>query len=113
MNLIITTEERLSEMIKSTFLSLIPNQKEKEQEKAQEKFSIEESIGFLDKHGYYTSKSTLYKATHNKTISYKKFGNKIVFDGSELLKWAESKVSTKNSTKEATLRLAVSALRKK
>lgn len=104
MNIIVTTEKRLLEIFNMAILPLVSQQKVRESEK--EKFYIDESLSFLKEKGYDVSKSTLYKATHSNSISYSKFGNKVLIERSELLRWAESKVSSKNISCETALQLA-------
>ena len=65
--------------------------------KDNEGLNAEEALEFLNANGYPIKKGQLYKETSEKTIPYKKFGNKLHFKAHELLAWAESRLKDSNA----------------
>lgn len=65
--------------------------------KENEGLNAEEALEFLNANGYPIKKGQLYKETSEKTIPYKKFGNKLHFKAHELLAWAESRLKDSNA----------------
>lgn len=73
--------------------------------------SLEQALIYLYEHGIQVSKSKIYKLTSRKSIPYKKFGNKLVFDTKELDVWINlglkenSSHSIDNIVKSASLKI--------
>lgn len=67
-----------------------------------ENLNLEGAVKLLNLNGYPTSKSSIYKLTSTNSIPFKRFGSRLFFVKSELLDWAESKLS-KRKNNEAIL----------
>lgn len=52
--------------------------------------SYNEASEFLNSNGYKMTSSTLHQLVHYRKVPYSKFGRSVIFDGNELLEWAES-----------------------
>ena len=75
-----------------------------------ENLNLEGAIKLLNSNGYPIGKSSIYKLTSTNSIPFKRFGNRLFFVQSELLMWANSKLS-KQENEEAIL-LSKAASRK-
>lgn len=67
-----------------------------------ENLNLEGAVKLLNLNGYPTSKSSIYKLTSTNSIPFKRFGSRLLFVKSELLDWADSKLS-KQKNNEAIL----------
>ena len=54
--------------------------------------SINQAILFLKEKGLIISISSIYKLTSSKSIPFKRFGNRLIFDVTELESWVQSKL---------------------
>jgi excisionase family DNA binding protein len=77
------------------------------------KFSINQTIIFLSERGVNISKSSIYKLTSSKSISFQRFGNRLVFSEDELEMWVADQLKEKNeSNVESVMRISNSARNK-
>lgn len=67
-----------------------------------ENLNLEGAVKLLNLNGYPTSKSSIYKLTSTNSIPFMRFGSRLLFVKSELLDWADSKLS-KRENNEAIL----------
>lgn len=74
--------------------------------------NMDNAIAFMSIEGYPMSKSLLYKLTSMNRIPFWKFGNKLLFDKDELVKWCKDKTYAGNSTNEVIINLAAAANKK-
>ncbi|EKT3966989.1 helix-turn-helix domain-containing protein [Flavobacterium psychrophilum] len=54
--------------------------------------SINQAVLFLKEKGLIISISSIYKLTSSKSIPFKRFGNRLIFDVTELESWVQSKL---------------------
>lgn len=74
------------------------------------KFSINQAIMFLSERGVRISKSSIYKLTSSKSISFQRFGNRLVFSENELEEWVADQLKEKSeSNAELLMRITNSA----
>ena len=109
--IIVTTPEELRAIVNEAVSGLIS--KNVSEKTHIDTITLTDALLLLEKYGYPTSKSKMYKMTSAGTIPFKTYGNKLVFSRKELLAWAESQTKPKNSRSEIILILARSARRKK
>lgn len=77
------------------------------------KLSINQTIIFLSERGVSISKSYIYKLTSSKSISFQRFGNRLVFSEDELDMWVANQLKGKNeSNVESVTRISNSAKNK-
>lgn len=77
------------------------------------KLSINQAIIFLSERGVNISKSYIYKLTSSKSISFQRFGNRLVFSEDELEMWVADQLKEKNeSNVESVMRISNSARKK-
>ena len=77
------------------------------------KLSINQTIIFLSERGVSISKSYIYKLTSSKSISFQRFGNRLVFSEDELDMWIANQLKGKNeSNVESVTRISNSAKNK-
>jgi excisionase family DNA binding protein len=77
------------------------------------KLSINQTIIFLSERGVNISKSYIYKLTSSKSISFQRFGNRLVFSEDELEMWITDQLKEKNeSNVESVMRISNSARNK-
>lgn len=77
------------------------------------KLSINQAIIFLSERGVNISKSYIYKLTSSKSISFQRFGNRLVFSEDELEMWVADQLKEKNeSNVESVMRISNSARNK-
>ena len=79
-------------LAESGVLATFANASAKTKKRDPEGLTAEEALEFLNANGYPIKKGQLYKETSEKTIPFKKFGNKLHFKAHELLAWAESRL---------------------
>lgn len=63
------------------------------------KLSITQAIIFLQEKGIKISKSRIYKLTSSNSISFQRFGNRLVFSEDELEKWILNHLKENNEYK--------------
>jgi len=85
----------LSELqtIKSTVVKL------EKPEEIPKRLTIEKALEFMKTRSFEMSKSQLYKKIAARKIPHYHFGNRIVFDTDELLRWCEQSLIFKNVKK--------------
>ncbi|WP_034256749.1 helix-turn-helix transcriptional regulator [Adhaeribacter aquaticus] len=105
MELIVTTTEQLSQIIREEIRKAFSSKPQPEQ--LPDRCTLEEAKAIT---GF--SESKIYKLTSAKQIPCKHFGNRLVFSRKELLAWVESQTISSDVSGEATLQLAKSARRK-
>lgn len=77
------------------------------------KLSINQAIIFLSERGVSISKSSIYKLTSSKSISFQRFGNRLVFSEDELEMWIADQLKEKNEYKvESVMKISNSARNK-
>lgn len=77
------------------------------------KLSINQAIIFLSERGIKISKSSIYKLTSNKSISFQRFGNRLVFSEDQLDIWIANQLKEKNESKaESMMNISNSAKNK-
>ena len=75
--------------------------------------TIEGTILFLKEKGLIVSKSSIYKMTSAKSIPFKRFGNRLIFNEEELSMWIETQFKTEYQSKaESTKIISFSARNK-
>ncbi|MDE5944083.1 helix-turn-helix domain-containing protein [uncultured Rikenella sp.] len=75
-----------------------------------EAMNLPAAIRFLAENGYPTSRSKFYQLTSTGKIPHRKYGSRLVFNRTELLRWAESQAKECNTgQREAVALIARSA----
>ncbi len=98
-NLIITTPEELRKIISEEIAKhLAPLVKSAGSQP--NTITMDTAIALLSENGYPTSRAKIYKLTSTNEIPHKKYGNKLVFSRTELLKWAEERAVKVKTTQE-------------
>ncbi len=105
MELIVTTADQLSQIIRGEF-SRAFNFKP-EPQPLPDRCTFEDALELTG-----LSKSKLYKLTAANEIPNKRFGSRLIFSRKELLAWVEAQTVDKHTTSDATLAIARSARRK-
>lgn len=100
-NAIVITSEQLGEVLERAMLGALEKFKANSQDRDSRKelpenLSIEQAVQCLAEIGCPTAKGQIYNLTHRGEIPCYRYGSRLVFKRSELLKWAESR--TKNHT---------------
>lgn len=86
------------------------SQKEAARPESPETMNLPAAIRFLADNGYPTSRSQFYKLSSTGKIPHRKYGSRLVFNRTELLRWAESQAKECNiGQKEAVSSIARSA----
>lgn len=67
------------------------------------KLSLNQAVIFLKENGIKISKSSIYKLTCNNSISFQRFGNRLVFSEDELEKWISNQLKQNNENKLETV----------
>jgi len=93
MEFIVTTQERLEEIIETAVARTVFNLSGTPAKKEKSNLDIEEAIELLTERGYRVSKSLIYSLTYRKLIPFKKFGGTLMFEKEELLSWAQRRAS--------------------
>ena len=112
---IVITPEQLGEVLKRAVLGALEEFNANSQDGGRRKelpenINIDQAVEFLSENGYPTAKSQIYKFTSAGEIPHRKYGSVLVFNRTELLRWAESR--TKNHIaghEDAVLSVARSA----
>ncbi|MBZ4037303.1 helix-turn-helix domain-containing protein [Flavobacterium sp. 17A] len=77
------------------------------------KLSLDQAVLFLQEKGIKISKSSIYKLTSNNSISFRRFGNRLVFSEDELEKWISLQLKEQNVHKlESVSKISNSAQNK-
>jgi hypothetical protein len=90
MEIIMITEERLSQIVESAVRNIVGNRPDAPIP-VKDKLGIDEAIEELARFGFKVSKSSLYVLTHKKAVPFEKFGSKLIFSRHKLLEWARSR----------------------
>ncbi len=69
------------------------------------KLSMDKTIEFFQENGYLISISKLYKLTSKKEIPFYKFGQRIVFDKSELIIWLDTQTKSSDKSKNDSIKM--------
>ena len=112
MEIILTTPERLGEIVREAVKKSLPESPVTTPQKSADTCSLEQALAFLSENGYRMSKSRLYKMTADKKVPFRYFGRKIVFSKSELLHWVEQQTKPSSDATQIVMSLARSARRK-
>ena len=72
-------------------------------EKQAETMNLQAAVQLLAENGYPTSKSQFYKLTSAGKIPCRKYGSRLVFSRSELLRWAESQAKDRNAGRQEAI----------
>lgn len=88
---------------------MLSNQSQTQTTKPQN-LNMEDAIKFMKVHGFIFSKSKIYKLTSINKIPCVRFGNRLIFNSAELLRWCESNTRSSNDIRnQATLKIVQSA----
>jgi hypothetical protein len=109
MNLIVTTESQLTEIVENAVRKILHSSTPKEV--APDNISgCRAAVDFLNRSGYRISVSLMQKETAAGRILCRKFHNRhLVFSGTELLEWAEKNCQPVGDVSEITLSIASAA----
>lgn len=105
MEVIVTTQEQLSLIIRAEFTKLLNNKPEPQQ--LPDRCTFDDALEITG-----VSKSKLYKLTSSNEIPHKRYGNRLIFSRKELAEWVESQTVDSHDTGSITVALARSARRK-
>lgn len=75
--------------------------------------SIEGTIAFLKAKGLIVSKSSIYKMTSGKSIPFKRFKNRLIFNEEELSIWTETQFKTEYESKKESIKALSNSARNK
>ena len=112
MEIILTTPERLGEIVREAVKKSLPESPVTTPQKSADTCSLEQALAFLSENGYRMSKSRLYKMTADKKVPFRYFGRKLVFSKEELLGWVHSHTKPSSNSEQIVMSLAKSAMRK-
>ncbi len=96
MNLIITTPDKLREIIGGEVAAILPKLadfRRKNEPVETDGLSVEDAARFLTQQGIPTTRSAIYNHVYKNTIPYRKFGHRTVFSKKELLAWIEQRAA--------------------
>lgn len=109
-NIILTTEDKLQELIRNEVQAIIPNLCQfKPQPNEPEVLNADEALSFLADNGYPMQKSFLYQCSHENSIPYRKRGKRLIFYRNELKEWLISR--TTDPTESATVKSVIRSAR--
>lgn len=107
------TLEQAGQFIKDIISSELKAMNVKESKPVEaEILNIGAAVLLLQEYGYPITKGTVYNLVSNKSIPYKKIGNRLVFNRSGIIDWLEKKTEIEASKSEAALLLAENARKK-
>jgi len=112
-NVILTTPEQLASIVEMSIKRVLDSMPgwHIPQKHQPERMNIEQASEYLSENGFLLSISGLRKFVFNKEVPYQKFGGKVIFNRSELLDWASSRISSNKKENAAASTLAISAKR--
>jgi hypothetical protein len=106
--IIVTTEETLTLMVKNAVSEAIAPFMPQQKEELKKNLSFNEALEHLNALGYNIGKSHFYKLTMQNEVPCNRFGHKLIFNPEELQNWAESRTkhSNENPVAEAVAKSA-------
>lgn len=88
---------------------ILSNQSQRQTTEPQN-LNMDDAIKFMKANGFTFSKSKIYKLTSTNEIPCMRFGNRLIFNSVELLRWCESNTISSNEIRvQATLEIVRSA----
>lgn len=113
-NAIIITPEQLGEVLERAMLGALEKFKANSQDRDSRKelpenLSVEQAMQYLAEIGCPAAKGQIYNLTHRGEIPCYRYGSRLIFKRSELLKWAESRIQSKTGSSEAIAAVARNA----
>jgi hypothetical protein len=76
------------------------------------KLTLDRAVTYLNGNGYPVTKSRLYKLTATNSVPVQRFGSRLVFDASELLRWCADQTTSQENSDVAIESVAMSANKK-
>ncbi len=98
--IVLTTPEELSGIIEAAIVKCLTGTHENGFDSRGRMLTVNDAVKFLKSKGYPTSKGTIYSQTSTGKMPFRKYGNKLIFDKTELLEWAHNRVISQQSPSE-------------